>query len=1034
MLCKCFIVCCLWIGTVLWIPASAQNNPHFLEMLSTQEGLSSNNINDIVQDDNGFLWIATTDGLNRFDGTEVTQFFYQEGTNSIPHNYVYCLKKLPNNYIAIGTQAGLSFYNGNTGVFLNFYYEKDSVFDEYNNTILKLEIDSRGFLWVGTRNCIFIFDTSLNLYKVIFSSFTKADAARERLRFVEKILPLPDGHVLLALHNGWHVWSPGDDHFTRAENSLLKKQLEFLKSFFVPQAVVKTGHYFPYSQVFKIFDRFFLCIKPGADSLLVYNNKGVKVSSCFFPYNKYPYVSWSHQVSMIDSTRLLFLFHNYGLAIVTVNWQDKHPVIHNLSEPLFEKTEYVYALRDRQRNWWLATTEEGLQKISPYKQLFNSSILNDKMLNRQIKYEMISGIRYNNTLWIATYGDGFFEIDLLTGKQQQHRIPTRDNETVENFIWNVRQVSADTLWVGTQAGMFWYRISTKQYGRIHYPGKPALLDSVSVTTQFVDSRGLVWMGLGKGKGVCYFDTKNHRFTYYPATSADGYPLRYPTSMKEDKNGNLWFVNDASTVLVHWDRNSNHFRTVILPRSMQKQLSNLCGILYEDSLLWLGSITSGLIKYHIASGAATIYGHERGLANSHVSDIYKDHANRLWVATDGGLSCFDRQTEIFTNYTTRDGLPVKFPTAFFFYDEKDKRLYNGGQGAYFYFDPDRMNLIPPPQKTMITALRVNGKPYILSGNRAIKFKSNQNDITISYSSVDLTNGAETKYAYKLIGEDTSWSMADKQRQINFSHLAPGKYTFMVRAYNNNGVWSNETASISFYIRPPFTQTIWFYILIVLGMAAAFYGLYHFRLRQVMKTEQIRSEISKNLHDEVGSTLTNISLSSLLAQKQLQKDSLATPILERIYQDSQNVSEAMREIVWSINPKIDTVGEAFPRMLHYASELLEAKNMELWVKMAPEIEQIKLTMQQRRDLYLIFKEAVNNLAKHSNATQVTINFQLPGKTLVMIIADNGTGFDMETAKKSNGLKNMKERAQNHHWNLNIQSEQGMGTTVKLEAEIG
>lgn len=1012
----------------------AQERPYFLENLTTSEGLSSNTITSMVQDDIGFLWIATSDGLNRFDGTEVTQFYYQPNTNSLPHNYIFCLEKLPGNYLAIGTQAGLSFYNVKTGMFENFYYRQNGPLDEYNNTIVSMEPDSKGNLWVASRNCIFVFDTQRKLKNVFHSPFTEADAARERLKFAEKILPLAEGPVLLALHNGWHVWIPGTSNLVPLGNSILKKQLKFLDDLSAQHPAVKTGHYFPYSHVFKIFKKYFLCIKPVTDSLLLFDEKGRMLSSCFFPYNKYPYVSWSHQVSMIDSARLVFLFHNYGLAFLNVSWKDNGLVLQNLSAPLFEANEYRSGFRDHQGNWWLATTEEGVQKISPAKQYFKSKTLISEHSGTATKYEVISAARHNNTLWVATYGDGFFEIDLLSGRQRQHRLFTRGNETVENFIWNIRQVSDDSLWVGTQAGLFWYRISTRKYGRVTYPGKPSVLDSVAITTQFVDSKGLVWMGLGKGRGLCYFDTGKRRFTWLPGNAADGYPLRYPTSIAEDKKGNLWFVNDASTVLVYWNRAANRFQNISPGAEPGKQLSNLCGIWSEsDSVLWLGSVTTGLLKFHIPSGAVTLYGHDKGLANSHVSSIYRDQAKRLWLVTDGGLSCFDPLTESFSNYSSKEGLPVKYSTAFFYYDKIDKRLYNGGHGALFYFDPREVNLDQPPQKTIITGMQVNGKPFMLHQDNSTAFKPRQNDIAIRYTSVDLTNGRDTKYAYKLLGEDTGWSMAGKQRQINFSRLAPGKYTFIVRAGNGNGTWSNEIASINFSVRPSFTQTVSFYALVLAAMAALFYGLYRFRLRQLMRTEQVRSEISKNLHDEVGASLTNISLSSLLAQKQLPNESAVSKILDRIYQDSQNVSEAMREIVWSINPEIDTVGDALPRMLRYASELLEAKGIELQAEIDPGIDEVKLTMHERRDLYLIFKESVNNLARHSNATAAVIHFHFKNKMMMMKISDNGRGFDINLPLVNNGLKNMRQRAKSHHWQLDIQSGPGQGSVITVLAQI-
>src|SRR5205085_1790983 len=184
---------------------------------------------------------------------------------------------------------------------------------------------------------------------------------------------------------------------------------------------------------------------------------------------------------------------------------------------------------------------------------------------------------------------------------------------------------------------------------------------------------------------------------------------------------------------------------------------------------------------------------------------------------------------------------------------------------------------------------------------------------------------------------------------------------------------------------------------------------------------------------GANLTNISLSTLLAQKQISNEAAVNKILERIYQDSQTVSEAMREIVWSINPKIDKLGEALPRMLLYAAELLEAKNIELKAEIIPQVEQLKFSMQQRHDLYLIFKEAVNNIAKHSKAKQVMINFNLNTQILNMIIADDGKGFDASAPLVNNGLKNMNERANKHQWQLTVRSGQNAGTTIMLNAPI-
>jgi signal transduction histidine kinase len=223
------------------------------------------------------------------------------------------------------------------------------------------------------------------------------------------------------------------------------------------------------------------------------------------------------------------------------------------------------------------------------------------------------------------------------------------------------------------------------------------------------------------------------------------------------------------------------------------------------------------------------------------------------------------------------------------------------------------------------------------------------------------------------------------------------------------------------------------LLLLTLGGVVYLLYSYRQKQLSRTQQIRSEISRNLHDEVGANLTNISLSSLRARQQLNNTKEVGQLLESIYQDSQTVSEAMRDIVWSIDPAIDTLGDALPRMLHYATRLLEANKIELHAEIPSAVEDIKLSMKQRRDVYLIFKEGVNNMAKHSNATQAFIRFTSASNTLIMTISDNGSGFDAGVIRGSNGLRNMRERSRDHGWQLKIESGAGIGTTITLHAGI-
>lgn len=979
---------------------TAQEVPHFIEKLTMTEGLSSNNINDLVQDDNGFLWIATPDGLNRYDGTEVIQYFYHASSNSIPHNYVYCLKKLPGGSLAIGTAAGLAFYDGNTGVFQDFYHRLNTPMDEYNNIILRLETDVFGNCWAASQNCVYLFDPHHRLKKVFYSPFTGADASRQRIRYADRILPLSNGDVWLHLYDGWRLY----DH---------KKDTLSGTPFFL-----KDDALFPEARLFSVYEKYLFYICPHTDSLQLLDEQGRCLSSWPFPYNKYPYVSWSQTVTVLDSSRMLLLLHNYGLLIIDIAWRTGRPYFYSMTPLLFPASEYSTGLRDVQGNWWLATTREGLQKISPSRQHFHGETLMDRESCQPARYEATTISHSGRHLWIGTYGNGFFEKDLLHHGIRQYLLTHTGNDTWANFVWNIRPINEDTLWVGTQTGLFWYCLPSQRCGRLPMtPDKPPALDSVAITTQFSDGYGYIWMGLGKGKGLCRWDLEQRRFHYYPGNDPHAYPLRYPTHICDDGQKGLWFVSDASTKLVHWSRRTDSFQVVSLPVGLQEQLGDLSSIYCDnDSILWLGSIASGLIRYDRYKGSAVLYGHEKGLANSHIISIYDDHHGKLWLATEGGLTCFYLSTESFVNYSVKDGLPVTYPTADFYFDIRDRRLYSAGHGSFFYFSPELICPSPMPPKTLITGLKIDG-----------------NNVTVQYTAVDLTDGAGTRYAYRLRGMDTGWIVADHQRQISFGHLGPGSYTFMVHAARAGGERFGQTASVRFRIPTPFLRTPAFFVLMALTLGGFVFALYTYRQKQLNRTRQIRSEISRNLHDEVGANLTNISLSSLRARQQLHNEKAVGQLLESIYQDSQTVSEAMRDIIWSIDPAIDTLGDALPRMLHYATRLLEANKIELHAEIPPAVEDIKLSMKQRRDVYLIFKEGVNNMAKHSNATQAFIHFASAPNTLIMTIADNGSGFDAAAIHASNGLRNMRERARDHGWELKIGSVPGKGATITLHAGI-
>jgi ABC-type transporter Mla maintaining outer membrane lipid asymmetry ATPase subunit MlaF len=270
---------------------------------------------------------------------------------------------------------------------------------------------------------------------------------------------------------------------------------------------------------------------------------------------------------------------------------------------------------------------------------------------------------------------------------------------------------------------------------------------------------------------------------------------------------------------------------------------------------------------------------------------------------------------------------------------------------------------------------------------------------------------------------------KNNSVSFTNLDPGTYTFKVWTLNDNGVWNKNYSYLTLIISPPFWKTWWFYSLCALLFAGIIYSIYNYRLQQILKLQHIRNKIASDLHDDIGSTLSSIAIYSELANEEVKdKAPKAFSLLQTINESARTTIDSMSDIVWAINPKNDRFEKILIRMRAFASEILEARNIDLRFEAASFLSGLKLPMDKRKNLYLIFKEAVNNVAKYSESRNCTIRLWQEGKMLNMEIADDGHGFDMNDHSEGNGLLNMKKRGEEMVSTLGLKNE-----TKKLVGEL-
>ncbi|PJJ76129.1 two component regulator with propeller domain [Thermoflavifilum aggregans] len=1024
------------------------------------DGLSSNMVTDVVQDGDGYLWIATDDGLNRYDGTEIRTFYANSNqSNTLPNNYIHRLILLDSFHLAIATTQGLSILDTRNLRFHNIYFtlhdlnlpgynqpeasmqdDEKKLWEAYHNVILCMEKDASGNLWLGTRASLLCLNKQLQLIHVFYRHIQPYDLYGRRLKYVWKIIPLSAMQGVLVLLN---LPSAADPFTAQAHRTWFlcrtdrHQMIPISRSYMAEMDFLNQLHYD--NQCFRVCGHYLLFASSTHDSLYVWDESTKRKAVCRFLdsriWNSNRLIPLLEQISDIGNGWMVLSYQTQGLSFVRL--QDTGGSLSLVFYPKVYFPQYTFRkiFSDGEGNWWLTTEMEGLLKASPDKQNFKSFGLETG--NR--RHEVIFMYRYKNKLLIADYGNGLYDLDLST-QELTHFLfyypHSRLLNQLLNMIWNIRHERGDTFWLGTQMGLMWYDIRNNHSGRILQP-HPGLLDTVPVTTQFTDSKGLVWMGMGLGHGLCIYDVHRQKFQLIP-NHAGGYPFRYPTGIAEDENSDIWLVNDDVGSLVQWIRKTRQFQ-VVTPEVLKGKITAATGAICMDHQhnIWYAVDPVGIIQYNPKSQETRVYGTGQGL-NIGTARGIMEYEQNIWFATTKGISCYHLNRHTFSYYTELNGLPVSYFTGNFYVDSTTHLVYLCTLGGIIRFNPDRMRVSSSPLSVRITDIFLGNKIVDDFNARQIRIPYQDNDISVFFTGINLTNGKSNIYAYRLDeGNRTgSWINIGHQRQIRLANLAPGSYHLYIKAARSGGEWSPDVVHLDFMVATPFTRSFWFYLLLVCCGLGMIYGWYRYRIHQLVKFEYMRTQISHDLHDEIGSHLTTIGLTALLAQEKLHQNLAGqsgvtgqlNDLLKRIADDSRLVSDTMREIVWTINPRNDSFIQVLPFLIRYASQVLEFSNIEVHASIN-NTDGFKMNMYEKRDLVLIFKEATHNIVKHAEATRVQIVFEKKHNIFSLLIADDGKGFNPEDHPWSNGLYNMKARAIRHNWLLEINTSPGTGTQVIL-----
>jgi two-component sensor histidine kinase len=426
----------------------------------------------------------------------------------------------------------------------------------------------------------------------------------------------------------------------------------------------------------------------------------------------------------------------------------------------------------------------------------------------------------------------------------------------------------------------------------------------------------------------------------------------------------------------------------------------------------------------------------GLSSDVILSLTEDRSGGIYVGNGSGVDRLDVATGQVKRYTSADGLASGEVQASF--RDHDGVLWFGTSAGLSRLVAltDRA---PAPLPIAITSLRVGGvrQPGSELGETEIsglRYQANQNDVDVGFAGLAFAPGATLRYQYILEGADSEWSPPSPQRTVNYANLSPGSYRFLVRAINSEGVASERPASIAFVILPPIWLRWWFQLLAAAVAAAMIYWLHHYRVMRLLELERVRTRIATDLHDDIGSSLSQIAILSEVANRQVDRtqSQLAEPLAD-IAGISRELVDSMSDIVWAIDPERDQLGDLVHRMRRFASDVFSPQDIRLVFQSPADEQDLQMGADLRRQIFLIFKESVHNVLRHSGATEVSIDFRVEHGWLNLKVTDNGRGFDFVPDHDGHGLRSMRERAQSVGGGIEVSSSP-QGTAVALRVPVG
>ncbi len=845
---------------LLYSPSDAvysQNQDFRFTHLATDHGLSQSNVICILQDNKGFMWFGTFNGLNKYDGYEF-EVFHDRGNDSqsITHNYISALFQDRRGYLWVGTSEGLNRYDQKTNSFKHYKHRADDPTGLRDNQIEAILEDSRGRLWIGTRNGgLERFDSNLETFAHNFHEGNNQNGLSSN--FIRVLFEDSKGNLWIGHWNGaLDILPAGRDKF---EKWLVAGE-KLTDSPFT--AIVES----PGNEIWigTQGDGLFR-IKPenGSAARLAHYSAASKTENGI---NSNIILCLARD----RENRLWIGTEDKGINILDIATDTFQYCRHDPFNPSGLNHDSIWSIyEDRAGDMWVGTYAHGINLLTRRKSHFQH-YKNHPGSNASLSHNMVNFFMEdeNKDLWIATDGGGLNVFDRSSKKFIHYN--SRNSNIGTDVIVSLLEDRRGRLWVGTWTdGLYQFDRKTKKFAR--YSKEKHGLASNRILHILEDRAGGLWLSTFWG-GLTYFNVDDQQLRVYD-TEKSGLGDNDVRVVMQDGEGNLWigtdvgldFFNPRTETFVNYKHDEQN------ERSLSKGFVHSI-VSAGDSILWIGA-TCGLSKLDRRTNTFTRYDTQKGLPDDEIKCIVEEENGILWLSTNRGISRFDTKAETFKNYDVSDGLQGNEFNARSGCRTAYGEIIFGGNNGFNIFQPHDLKGNPYIPPVVITDFTIFNKPVPVGGSdsRLREHISETKQLALShgdavfsfeFAALNYISPEKNQYAYMLEGFDSDWNYVGSQRTATYTNIDPGDYVFKLKASNNDGLWNENGVAIKITMAPPFWKTWWAYLLEALVLLAVVALVFNYfisrqRLKNALKIEHLELEKMYELDQMKTRFFANIS---------------------------------------------------------------------------------------------------------------------------------------------------------------------------------